>query len=49
MQFGQNINLNGTFNEFENGYFCLKNMAAKGREIFLNMAINGYCKISLTL
>jgi hypothetical protein len=48
VKFGQKIGLNDILDEFENGYVCLKNMAAKGRGIFPNMAINGYSKILLT-
>jgi len=45
MKFGQRIGLNDILEEFENGYVCLKNMAAKGRVIFPYMAICGYSKI----
>ena len=49
MKFGQNIGFDDILDEFENGYVCLKNMAAKGRGIFPDMAIYGYSKILLTL
>ena len=49
MKFGQKIGLNDILDEFENGYVCLKNMAAKGLGIFPIMAKNGYSKILLTL
>jgi len=49
MKFGQKIGFNDILDEFENGYVCLKNMAAKGRGIFPYMAIYGYSKILLTL
>jgi len=49
MKFGQKIGLSDILNEFENGYVCLKNMAAKGRGIFPYMAIYGYSKTLWTL
>ena len=49
MKYGQKIGLNDILNEFENGYVCLKNMAAKGRGIFPYMAIYGCSNILLTL
>jgi hypothetical protein len=49
MKFGQKIGLNDILDEFENGYVCLINMAAKGQDIFPFMAIYGYSKIWLTL
>jgi len=42
MKFGLKIGLNDILDEFENCYVCLKNMAAKGRGIFPNMAIYGF-------
>jgi hypothetical protein len=39
MKLGQKIGLNDILDEFENGYVCFKNMAAKGRGIFPYMAI----------
>ena len=35
MKLGQKICPNDILDEFENGYVCMKNMAAKGRGIFL--------------
>ena len=49
MKYGQKICLIDILDEFENGYVCLKNMAAKGRSIFSYMAIYGDSKILLTL
>jgi len=49
MKLGQKIGLNDILDEFENGYVCLINMAAKGQDIFPFMAIYGYSKIWLTL
>jgi len=49
MKYGQKICLNDILDEFENGYVCLKNMAAKGRGIFPYTAIYDYSKILLTL
>ncbi len=49
MKFGQKIGFNDILDEFENGYVCLKNMAAKGRGIIPYMAIYGYSKILLTI
>ena len=49
MKFAQKTSLNDILYEFENGYACLKNMAAKGWGIFPYMAIYGYSKILLTL
>jgi hypothetical protein len=43
MTFGQKIGLNNILDEFENGYNCLKNRAAKGRGIFPYMAIVKSC------
>ena len=43
MKFGQKIGFNDILDEFENGYVCLKNMAAKGRGIFPYMAIVKSC------
>jgi len=49
MKLGQKIGVNDILDEFENGYVCLRNMAAKGRGIFPYMALHGYSKILLTL
>ena len=39
MKLSPKIGLNDILDEFEIGYICLKNMAAKGRGIFPYMAI----------
>ena len=49
MKFGQIICLCDILDEFENGYSCLKNIAARGRAIFPNMTIYLYSKTLLTL
>ena len=49
MKFGQKIGLNDILDEFQNGYVCLKNMAAKWRGIFPYMTIYGYSKTLWTL
>jgi len=46
MKLGQKIGLNDILDEFENGYVCFKNMAAKWRGIFPYMAIVKSCEHS---
>jgi hypothetical protein len=49
MKLGQKIWPNDILDEFENGDLCLKNMAARGRGIFLNMTLYVDSKTLLTI